>query len=367
MLLRLLKSLNTNDFEPVVLSQFRDELCEHAEAEGVSVEIVPFRGVLNTYDRGLLSASLVDTIETGLRIGQFNLEARRLLRASDVVWCKNLRALLTVAPYALLSRTPVVWNIGLGLESDGKVRYLNGLALRVADRVFIESRVQAESIFTGDQYRRYEEKFVVFHKGIDVERFSPKATESENHPTFRVGTAASLTPRKGLEYFIDAAAEVNAALDSDVEFLIAGEPSTAEDESYAQSLREHVNRVGLADSVRFLGWVDKMPRYLGSLDVFVLPSLNEGIPGSVREALAMEVPVVATDVGGTADAVLDRETGLLVPPKDSTAIADSVTSLLRDSNHRRRLGENGRKHVVEEFSMQGYTERYEEFLRGLTD
>jgi glycosyltransferase involved in cell wall biosynthesis len=311
--------------------------------------------------------SLVDAVKTGYRIGQFNLEARRLLRDADVVWCKNLRALLTLAPYSLISKTPIIWNIGLGLESDGKVCYLNALALRLADKVFIESRTQAKSIFTAEQYRRYEGKFTVFHKGIDIERFSPDTVKSEHHSALRVGTAASLTPRKGLEYFIEAADEIGAIIDSDVEFLIAGEPSTAEDHEYARSLREHVRRAELEDSVQFLGWVEEMPKYLNSLDVFVLPSLNEGIPGAVREALAMEVPVVATAVGGTADAVLDDETGLLVPSKDSTALADAVTTLLTSPDERHRMGKNGRQHVVSEFSTQGYVERYEKFLHRLTN
>jgi glycosyltransferase involved in cell wall biosynthesis len=366
MLLRLFKSLNTDPFEPVLLSQYRDELCERAESHGVSVEIVSFRGILDTYNRGLLSVSPIDAVKTGFRIGQFNLEARQLLWNADVVWCKNLRALLTLAPYAIFSKTPIIWNIGLGLESDGRVRYLNGLTLRLADKVFIESRTQAKSIFTAEQYRRHEDKFTVFHKGIDIERFSPETTKSEHHSALRVGTAASITPRKGLEYFIDAAAEINATIDSDVEFLIAGEPSTAEDEEYAESLREHVRQVGLEDSMQFLGWVEEMPKYLNSLDIFVLPSLNEGIPGTVREALAMEVPVVATAVGGTADAVLDGETGLLVPSKDSIAIADAVTKLLMNPIERHRMGKNGREHVVTEFSMQGYVDRYEEFLHRLT-
>lgn len=367
MLLRLIKSLDTDAFEPVILSQYRDELCERAESHGISVEIVPFRGILDTYNQGLLSVSPVDVVKTGFRIGQFNIEARRLLWNADIVWCKNLRALLTLVPYALISKTPIIWNIGLGLKSDGRIRYLNALGLRLAHKVFIESRTQAKSIFTAEQYRRHEDKFTVFHKGIDIERFSPETTKSEPHSALRVGTAASLTPRKGLEYFIDAAVEIDATIDSDVEFLIAGEPSTAEDEEYAKSLHEHVRRVGLEDSVQFLGWVKEMPKYLNNLDVFVLPSLNEGIPGTVREALAMEVPVVATAVGGTADAVLDGETGLLVPSKDSTAIADAVTTLLTNPNKRHRMGKNGRQHVVMEFSMQEYVNRYEKFLHRLTD
>lgn len=367
MLLRLLKSIDRDEFEPVVLAQFRDELCRRAEECGIRIEIVPFRGLLDTYNRGLLSLSLQRTVRTGLRICQFNVEARRLLREADVIWCKNLRATLTLGPYALVSKTPIIWNIGLGLESEGKMAYLNEVGLRLADRVFIESRRQAQTIFTDRQYKAYEQQFTVFNKGIDVNSFHPASVENRETTNLRVGTAASLTPRKGLEYFVDAAAEINSRPEwKNVEFLIAGEPSTPEDEEYAQTLRDHVAREGLEDQVRFLSWVDEMPEYLASLDIFVLPSLNEGIPGAVREALAMEVPVVATDVGGTADVVRQDETGLLVKPQDADAIANSIEYLLSHPSERDHMGTNGRELIVEEFSLEAYTRQYEDFFRRLS-
>lgn len=366
MLFRLLKSINTDEFEPVVLSQYRDELCQRVQKCGIRVEVISFRGILDTYNRGLLSLSPVRTLQTGLRIGQFNLEARQLLREADVIWCKNLRSLLTLGPYTLVSRTPIIWNIGLGLKSEGKVRYLNSVALRLADRVFIESREQAKSIFTARQYERYESTLTVFHKGVDIERFCPRETKSRDDSPLRVGTAASLTPRKGLEYFIDAAAEIEARTENEVEFLIAGEPSAKEDKTYVQSLHDKTEEMGLDGTIQFLGWVEEMPNYFASLDVFVLPSLNEGIPGTVREALAMGVPVVATDVGGTEEVVKNGETGFLIEAENATAITDAVGSLLSNRQTRSRMGENGRELVVERFSMESYVKRYESFLRELS-
>jgi len=289
-----------------------------------------------------------------------------LLDEADVVWCKNLRAILTLGPYALISSTPIIWNIGLGLESEGKMAYLNEVGLRLADRVFIESRRQARTVFTDRQYKTYESKFTIFNKGIDVDSFHPTSVENRETTNLRVGTAASLTPRKGLKYFIDAAANINSQPKwKNVEFLIAGEPPTPEDEEYVQTLRNRVVREELEDSVRFLGWVDEMPAYLASLDVFVLPSLNEGIPGAIREALAMEVPVVATDVGGTAEVVRPDETGLLVESEDADAIADTVEYLLSHPSERDRMGVNGRELMVKKFSLEAYARQYEDFLRRL--
>lgn len=364
MLYRLLSDLDTERFDITVLSQCEDELSRRVRSEGIRVEIIPYRGVLDTYDEGLFDLSPPMKIAAVARLIQFNIEARETLTNADVVWCDCLRSVLTITPYILNPRTPAIWNIGLGHGSDGTRKYLNDFALMIANHVFIESESQAERVFTTNQYKQHKDKFTVFHKGIDTSTFAPRQTSSQSNTEFKVGTAASLTPRKGLEYLIDAAARVLKHHD-DVSFHIAGETTNDADEEYVEALQQQVREHGIEDSVEFHGWVNDMPTYLGELDVFVLPSLNEGIPGAVREALAMERAVIATDVGGTDEAVINGETGLLVPPEDPDALADALRRLLDDTDKRERLGQNGRDHIVEEFSVDSYIENYETFLTDL--
>ncbi|WP_290811361.1 glycosyltransferase family 4 protein [Halovivax sp.] len=377
MLWRLLGRMDDGEIEPILLAQRADELVRRAADAGVDVRIVPYRGVLDTYDGELLERSLADEARAAARLLQFNLEARRHLSGADVIWCDSIRSVLTLAPYSLVSDAPLVWNVGLGYESTGRWTRLNEAALRVADHVFIEARRQARRLFTARQYERFEPKITAFHKGIDVDRFSleavgdvrrPAANEDDlapnggDGPPLRVGTAALITPRKGLEHFVDAAADVLDGRD-DVEFLIAGAPVSDADRAYEESLRERIETRGIDDRVAFVGWVEEMPEYLASLDVFVLPSLNEGIPGAVREAAAMERAIVATDVGATDEVVVDGETGLLVSPRDVEALRRAIERLLDDPAVRERLGTNARERVVSEFSVDAYVRNYERFLR----
>lgn len=361
MLLRLLKSLDKDLFEPVLLSNTIDELSKRARDCGIKVNIVPFRGALDTYNRQLLSNSYL-LPSAGFRILQFNSKVYSHLRGADILWCKNLRAVLTLLPYLSLTRTPTVWNIGLGLESSGKVKYLNSVALRVVDHIFIESKEQANRIFTPRQYNRYVGKFTIFHKGIDTNRFDPKRfEEDQERDCFRIGTAASFTPRKGLEYLIDALPMVLEET-KNVKLSIAGDAPEG-NKKYEQSLKERIQMHNIDDHVEFLGWVEDMPAYLSRLDVLVHPSLNEGIPGVVREALAMETPVVATDVGGTSDVVINGKTGLLVNPEDSTAIKNAINYLLEHPEVARQMGANGRIHIADSFSLNSYVDKYERFLK----
>lgn len=364
MLLRLLRSIDKDEFEPIVLSQYRDELCRRAEECGIHVEIVPFRGILDTYNRGLLSLSPWKMGKTGLRICQFNVEARQLLREVDIIWCKNLRAVLTLGPYALASNTPIIWNIGLGLESEGKMAYLNEIGLRLADVVFMEYNDQATQIFTDRQQSIYDDKFISFHKGIDVEAFSASEVPNPGENQTVIGTAAVLSKRKGIEYLIDSVAELHED-GRNVELRIAGEPSTVDDNEYKQRLENQVEERGIDDIVTFVGWVEDMPDFYDKLDVFVLPSFGEGIPGAVREALAMERPVVATDVGGTAKVVRNGETGLLIEPGNTQSITQALGTLIENPEYATEMGISGRELIGERYSKEHYVEQYETFLSSL--
>lgn len=368
MLLRLLTSFSEDEFNPILLTQDRGRLAAEASSAGIDVRVVPFRGALDTYDHRLFDLPLWKKGAAALRILQFNIEARSILAESDVVWCQNLRALLTLFPHTPVTRTPIIWNIGLGMSSQGVVKYLNDVALRLCDRVFIESREQIHRVFTESQYQTFNDKFVVFHKGIDTGRFDPEAIEDGflEGDELKIGTAASLVPRKGQDVFIEAAAQCIDQTDEEIQFYIAGDVRASKDESYRDELLNLIEEHNLQDQVTLLGWVDDMPQYLKSLDIFVLASNNEGIPGAVREALAMEVPVVATDVGGTAEAVIEGENGFLIEPENAEVLAEKIFYLSANRTEQINMGKQGREHIVEKFSIDSYVDNYEQFFERIT-
>ena len=363
MLLRLLSGLDTSEFRLILLTQKRDEAAERAEKRGAEVHIAPYRGKLNTYNEELLCASVATQLRAGLRLVQFNAETRTVLSQADVLWVDEIRSYLTVLPYILFSRTPVIWNIGLLKRSEGIMKYFHDIALRTTSYVFIESQSQAKRLFTDEQFETYNDKFVMFHKGVDTERFAPPASRTESNPV-RIGTAALIHPRKGLEDLIKA---VHVLEETDVELHIAGEPGREANEEYFNRLKSLVDDYDLNSAVVFHGWVDDMPAFYTGLDIFVLPSYNEGIPGSVREAMAMELPIVATDVGGTADVVVDDETGFLVDPGDVYSLSSCLEYLINNPGRRREMGAAGRAQIKAEFSLDAYVEKYANFLTSITE
>src|SRR4029077_4711403 len=107
------------------------------------------------------------------------------------------------------------------------------------------------------------------------------------------------------------------------------------------------------------------PALLAHADVFVLPSLREGLPGSVMEAMANGLPVVATEVPGTRELVVDGVTGYLVAPRDPVALADRLQPLLENKSARLAMGRQGRRRVLTEFSMEQMIARHEELYESL--
>jgi glycosyltransferase involved in cell wall biosynthesis len=141
--------------------------------------------------------------------------------------------------------------------------------------------------------------------------------------------------------------------------LIAGDgPLRADIEGRAAAL-------GLDGQVRLLGHRQDIDTVLAALDVFVLPSRSEGLSNTILEAMAASVPVVATDVGGADEMVVDGVTGLLVPPASSHELAAALRRLLLDAPLQVAMGRAGRARVEQEFNLDETVRRYEELYTEL--
>jgi glycosyltransferase involved in cell wall biosynthesis len=201
-------------------------------------------------------------------------------------------------------------------------------------------------------------KLVVVRCGVDAERFTREIDCSTRREGFRIVCVASLQPYKGHQVLVDALARLR---DRDVPFecLLVGEGAER------ASIEEQVRRLDLADRVSLAGALRSgdVLRIFKTADVVALSSVvvasgqMEGIPVALIEALACEVPVVASRLSGIPELVIDGETGLLVDAGDADALADAIERLSRDPSLRRQLGAAGRAHVVAEFNERSGAER----------
>ena len=239
----------------------------------------------------------------------------------------------------------------------------NRLQLRLLARLVGAYIAVSQDIAAGlaDDLRWPRGKIDVIYNAVDSSRFGQPAP-----PALRAGlagggdgpvvlTCARLHEQKGHTYLLHAAAELPRVM-----FAFAGEgPARA-------GLEAEAARIGVAERVRFLGHRDDIPELLAASDLVAIPSLYEGSPIAVLEAMAAERAIVGSAVGGMGELIEDGETGILVPPRDVAALAAGLRRLLEDPARRRAMGDRGRRRVESDFgptAMAGQVEGvYERLL-----
>ena len=172
----------------------------------------------------------------------------------------------------------------------------------------------------------------------------------QHHPV--VGSVGSLYPVKGHRYLIEAAPSILGRFPQTV-FVIVGQGGLRGE------LEARAARLGVAANLRFLGHREDVRDLLSICDLFVLPSLSEGMPLALLEAMAAGLPAVATRVGGVTEVLEDRKTGLLVPPGDSGALAAAIMTLMGNPPLVKELGEAARHEATTRFSLAGMVRAYE--------
>ncbi|WP_428564570.1 MAG: glycosyltransferase family 4 protein [Solidesulfovibrio sp. DCME] len=192
--------------------------------------------------------------------------------------------------------------------------------------------------------------------GVDARRFSPSEAVSREGPV-RFVFVGRLVRQKGLDILLEALSRLPRQACFEVAIIGDG-PLRAE-------LTAMAARLGLAGSVRFLGWAsrDDMPDLLRRADAFVFPSRDEGMPNAVLEAMASGLAVAATAIAGNEELVEDGRTGYLVAPEDVAALAGVLTRLAGDRNLCWRLGRAGREKVVQGYSWRAVAEAYAALCR----
>jgi glycosyltransferase involved in cell wall biosynthesis len=186
-------------------------------------------------------------------------------------------------------------------------------------------------------------KLVTIHSGVEIDRFlnakvnPPKKKISLGlNPNLQVvGTVGWLLPIKGPGYLLKAMDQVWHRCNT-VELVFVGKGQLEHD------LKNEALRMGVSEKVKFLGWRDDIHEIIPLFDVFVLPSLNEGMGRVLVEAMASGRPIVASRTGGIPDLVIDQQTGLLVSPADESGLAEAIHKILQDPGKAKIMGQKGK-------------------------
>ena len=326
----------------VVLASKRDSrLLEYAAGRGVRTEAMEIRGDLSPLAT-LKIASWMKQHET------------------DVLIC-NLNKDVRVAGLAarLVGRPVVLARHGMLLCSK---KWKHKLSLtRLTDGIITNSRTIREA-YAG--YGWFDRDFVkVIYNGLAIPAQVDAFDFASRFPGKKIiYSAGRLSKQKGFEYLIDAAAMLKRKRD-DLIFAISGEGKLEAE------LKNRVKALGLEESFIFLGFTPDIYPCLKGCDLFVLASLFEGMPNVVMEAMAMQKPVIATDVNGARELMgaseesLVCDTGLIIPPKEPQAIAEAIEKIIDNPALLAAYGKAGRERVETHFTVPIMVDNLEKHLQ----
>ena len=340
-LLNLMKCLDRNCWEPVLIHHPGPgiaPLVKEAQEQAIETWPVP---------------PMPEGWQGAVRALKFAIQLRRRRPAvfhAHLTWPRSCKFGLAAAVLARVRAIVATEQLFVETSLNRSIYLQQQVLARGIDRYIAVSQEVARRLNAAFQIPL--SKIKVIPNGIPVATFSRPA-----NPTLRatftsipgrpiILTPARLDKQKGHIYLLKAATQVPDAL-----FLLVGDGPERTD------LETQVQQLNIADRVLFLGFRQDIPELLSICDMMVLPSLFEGLPLSILEAMAAGKPVIATNIGGTSEAVTDGVTGLLVPPADPAALAGAISRLLDNPGLASDLAEAGLKAVSREFSLEIMTKR----------
>jgi len=246
-----------------------------------------------------------------------------------------------------------VWKISTvhGWTTHGWRKRIDKIILKRFDIITVPSEEIVDELI---QAGIKKEKITLLRNVIDPEALEDRSQSLSfrkefNIPQdmFTVTYIGRISPEKGLHYLLESASHVKEKIPG-IKIVIAG------DGTELDILKNHVRKTGLENHVIFTGYREDVGSILRASDVFVNPSLTEGFPLSILEAMYCKVPVVATAVGGIPEIMKTGESGILIEPRNSEELADALVMLFKDSKARERISQNAYRIVTQEYLIDNY-------------
>jgi len=279
----------------------------------------------------------------------------------DIVHSQGARADFFARIAAKLAKVPIIISTVQMLVEGYNVGYLKRFLYQTFDRFserFVDYFLVVSSVLKENMIEVHgipPDKIIKIYNGIETDYYKPVGNEEMRYKIRRefavndsdilIASLGRLVWQKGFEYFLHAIPEILREI-PDARFILVGDgPLRPELERLAVELGE-------GDKIIFAGYRSDVRDVLAALDIVVIPSVLEGFPMITLEAMAMAKPIVAAKIDGITEQITDGINGILIPPKDSSAIAQAIIRLINDRESGKKLGLAARKKVEQEFSVE---------------
>jgi glycosyltransferase involved in cell wall biosynthesis len=363
--LLILKRLNRQKFEPLMVCPKEGTMAEETEKLGVHCHQIEQFEARFTLCPDKLLVYFLSFIRTIRRL-------RREITKNqpDLIHANTVRAGLVATMSGIGLKIPIIWHLHDELPKHPLSSLIRFFAL-----CFKKIKLLPVSHATGKSFRRkilqifgkhLSEK--VIHNGIELEKFQ---TNPAHRPKIRaefgldeseiiIGIIGQITPRKGQLELIKTFAETQKQIPNST-LLVVGSPIFNQDEFYLEKLKATAKKLNLENRVKFIGSRADIPAVMQSLDFIVINSRSEALVLVAIEAMAGGTPIIATDVGGTTEIIEHKHNGWIVPFGDEKALIEAILTLGNDEDLRRKFAEKGREIAVAKLNVEHFISQIEEF------
>ena len=293
-------------------------------------------------------------------------------RSCQIIVCYHFGAELFGLLLSRLAHVPVLLfsrrDIGYK-ENNWYHQLAKRIASSFATKVIMVAQHQ-QRIFQQQEHIS-QNRSVLLYNGVDLNLFRKKVNQAEKRSNLGlplnapiIGTVGHIRPIKGHDDFIRAARLVKDEVQTAKFIIVGGEvQESAKEQNYKLFLNELLTELDLHEDVSFLGNRSDVNEILKVMDVFVLPSRSEGFSNALIEAMAAGVPIVATNVGGNSEAIVDGDCGWLVPSATPRKLAEKIIELLKNPQKAAQLGKAAQKRAQSLFSLDGMIEKYDQLFQ----
>jgi len=367
--LDLIMRLRKDIFRPFLVYAHDGVIVQELKKAGIDAVQIPLGNrITNIYPREikLYNPFFILTFLWYLLTNRGILRLRKLIRDNDIhlIYCADNLSKIIGGIIAKISGVKSVAHCHDDFKEDMLGKTMRIFYLLLLDRILtVSDRVR--NFFT--VRRKISPKAITVYNGVNAEVFNPADVDDGmrvelglREGTVVIGSIGVLEKDKGQKYLFEAVARLKSEGINNIVCVVCG---TGPEELI---LKEFVHANGLDEEVLFLGFRTDIPRVLKMLDILVLTSLTiESFSMAAVEAMAMKVPVIATNVGGLPEVVEDGKTGILIPPGDVNALCSAIKYLVNNPETRLKMGENGRARVLEKFTIEQNVRKTEDIFMQL--
>lgn len=361
-LYELVSRLQKGFYSPIVVLPNKGPLLDNLEKSGIKTKLINISILNRKHTISEVISFFIHFIPGILSV------ARSIKKHNIVMVHSNTCHVFAGAIGAKIMGIPHIWHIH---ERDISPHSLRKMLVRIvlflSEKVITVSEENRKRFFGS---RHSSAKIAVISGGVDLSKLNESVSGQRIKDEFNIGDDTKLvgmvgriTPWKGQIYFLEATSKVIKS-HPNTKFLVVGDTDLQFREHYKRDLLVSARKLGISQRTIFTGFREDIPELLAALDILVLPSIEPEPFGLVlAEAMAMSKPVIATLIGGPLEIIEDGKTGILVPPRDSSKLAEAICELLGNESKRAEMGRNGRKRVESRYTWSNTIQRIEAIYR----